>query len=124
MDTNQYDWVDFYKEFSHLLLAYKSNRQELIDKVKSIYNDTGINLPKLEKDARLELRISCYCYPAKFDCERTLRYHRITEQGEETMADNHNNLFSARSRLDCFVNEKQGKNQKDSVIFQRITEPL
>lgn len=40
------------------------------------------------------------------------------------MADNHNNLFSARSRLDCFVNEKQGKNQKDSVIFQRITEPL
>lgn len=53
MSINQYDWVDFYKEFSHLLLAYKSNRQELIDKVKSIYSDTGINLPTLEKDNQI-----------------------------------------------------------------------
>lgn len=53
MDANQYDWVDFYKEFSHLLLAYKNNRQELIDKVKSIYSDTGINLPTLEKDNQI-----------------------------------------------------------------------
>ncbi|MBC3804916.1 AAA domain-containing protein [Acetobacterium fimetarium] len=50
METNQYDWVNFYKEFSHLLLDYKSNRQELIDKVKSSYSDAGINLPTLEKD--------------------------------------------------------------------------
>ncbi|MBJ7531108.1 AAA family ATPase [Dehalococcoides mccartyi] len=53
MDTNQYEWVDFYKEFSHLLLAYKNNRQELINKVKSIYIDTGINLPTLEKDNQI-----------------------------------------------------------------------
>lgn len=53
MDTKQYDWVDFYKEFSHLLLAYKSSRQELIDKVKSIYSDIGINLPTLEKDNQI-----------------------------------------------------------------------
>ena len=53
METKQYDWVDFYKEFSHLLLAYKSSRQELIDKVKSIYSDTGINLPTLEKDNQI-----------------------------------------------------------------------
>ena len=53
MDTNQYDWVDFYKKFSHLLLAYKNNRQELISKVKSIYIDTGINLPTLEKDNQI-----------------------------------------------------------------------
>ncbi len=52
-NAKQYDWVGFYKEFSHLLLAYKSNRQELVDKVKSIYNDTGINLPKLEKDNQI-----------------------------------------------------------------------
>lgn len=50
MGTNQYDWMNFYKEFSHLLLDYKSNRQELIDKVKSSYIDAGINLPTLEKD--------------------------------------------------------------------------
>ena len=53
MDSKQYDWVDFYKEFSHLLLAYKSSRQELIDKVKSIYSDVGINLPTLEKDNQI-----------------------------------------------------------------------
>ena len=53
MNTNRYDWVDFYKEFSHLLLAYKSNRQELIDKVKSIYIDTGINMPTLETDNQI-----------------------------------------------------------------------
>lgn len=53
MDAKQYDWVDFYKEFSHLLLAYKSNRQELIDKVKSVYSDTGIHLPTLEKDNQI-----------------------------------------------------------------------
>jgi len=53
MSINQFDWVDFYKEFSHLLLAYKSNRQELIEKVKSSYSDTGINLPTLEKDNQI-----------------------------------------------------------------------
>lgn len=53
MDANQNDWVDFYKEFAHLLLAYKNNRQELIDKVKSTYSDTGINIPMLEKDNQI-----------------------------------------------------------------------
>ena len=53
MNTKQYDWVEFYKEFSHLLLAYKSSRQELIDKITSIYRDTGINMPTLEKDNRI-----------------------------------------------------------------------
>ncbi len=48
MSAGQYNWVNFYKELSHLLLAYKNNRQELIYKVKSIYSDTGINMPKLD----------------------------------------------------------------------------
>lgn len=53
MDFKQYDWVDFYKEFAHILLAYKNSRQELIDKVKGIYRDTGINLPTLERDNQI-----------------------------------------------------------------------
>ena len=53
MDINQYDWVNFYKEFSRLLLAYKNNRQDLIRKVKSIYSETGINLPTLERDNQI-----------------------------------------------------------------------
>ena len=29
-DSNQFDWVDFYKELSSKLLQYKNNREELI----------------------------------------------------------------------------------------------
>ena len=47
---NQFTWVQFYKEFANKLLAYKNNREELIDKVKSIYTETEINMPTLEKD--------------------------------------------------------------------------
>ena len=49
-NNNQFDWVEFYKELSGKLLAYKGNRQELIVKVKQIFSDTGINMPKLERD--------------------------------------------------------------------------
>ncbi|SEG30033.1 5-methylcytosine-specific restriction enzyme B [Eubacterium ruminantium] len=47
---NQFDWVKFYKELSGILLKYKYNRQELVIKVKQIYENTGINMPLLEKD--------------------------------------------------------------------------
>lgn len=47
---NQFTWVQFYKEFANKLLAYKNNREELIDKVKSIFTETEINMPTLEKD--------------------------------------------------------------------------
>lgn len=47
--NNHFDWVDFYKELSVKLLAYKSNRQELISKVKQIFSKIGINMPTLEK---------------------------------------------------------------------------
>lgn len=40
-------------EFAHILLTYKENRQELIAKVKSIYKNTGINLPTLERDNKI-----------------------------------------------------------------------
>lgn len=35
--TNQYDWVDFYKELASKLLLYKNDRKELVDKVLKIY---------------------------------------------------------------------------------------
>ncbi len=52
-DSNQFDWVDFYKELSSKLLQYKNNREELIEKVKKIYEITGINFPTLEKDKKV-----------------------------------------------------------------------
>lgn len=49
-NSNQYSWVSFYKECAIKLLDYKDNRLSLIEKIKSIYEDTGINLPTLEQD--------------------------------------------------------------------------
>lgn len=50
---NQFDWVNFYKEFASKLLNYKGMRAELIEKIKAIYIMTGINMPTLEMDNNL-----------------------------------------------------------------------
>ena len=52
-EINQFDWVDFYKVLSGKLLQYKNNRSELVEKVKKIYEITGLNLPTLEKDNQI-----------------------------------------------------------------------
>lgn len=44
----QFEWIDFYTEFATALLSYKSNRKALIEKIKKVYADIGIKLPKLE----------------------------------------------------------------------------
>ena len=50
---NQFEWVIFYEELAEKLLTFKAKRDELIDKVKEIYNDTGIKLPTLERNNNL-----------------------------------------------------------------------
>lgn len=52
-EQNQFNWVNFYKEFAWKLLDYKDNRAELVEKVKAIYTKTKIHMPKLEKDNQL-----------------------------------------------------------------------
>nr|WP_276933572.1 5-methylcytosine-specific restriction endonuclease system specificity protein McrC [Globicatella sulfidifaciens] len=52
-EQTHYDWVDFYKEFASKLLDYKDNRNELVEKVKTIYSMTGMNMPTLEKENNL-----------------------------------------------------------------------
>ncbi len=52
-NTNQFDWVEFYKELSEIILQYKDKRDELIEKVKKIYEITGFNLPTLEEDNKI-----------------------------------------------------------------------
>ena len=52
-EQNQYDWVDFYREFASILLDYKNRRNELIEKVEAIYAMTGISMPTLERDNQL-----------------------------------------------------------------------
>lgn len=45
-----FEWIDFYTEFATQLLEFKDNREELINKIYSIYKNIGISVPKLEKD--------------------------------------------------------------------------
>ncbi len=52
--NEQFDWVDFYKEFAQKLLEYKKNRSELISIIKSVYEDIEINMPKLDLDDIVE----------------------------------------------------------------------
>ncbi len=51
--SSQYTWVGFYKEFANKLLEYKNKRDVLISLVKTIYLNTGIEMPTLEKDKNL-----------------------------------------------------------------------
>lgn len=49
----KYPWVAFYKELAEKLSSYGNNRQELVRKVYQIYNETGLNMPKLDTDGQL-----------------------------------------------------------------------
>lgn len=46
----QFDWIDFYMELADKLLDFKNDRASLIEKIKNIYTEINIKLPKLEKD--------------------------------------------------------------------------
>lgn len=48
-----YPWVEFYIEFANKLLAFADNRTPLVDMIKNVYEQIGINLPKLEKDGEV-----------------------------------------------------------------------
>ena len=52
-NINQFDWIDFYKEFANTLLQYKNNREILVEKVERIYELTGIYMPTLERNKQL-----------------------------------------------------------------------
>lgn len=50
MNKIDFSWVDFYSEFATKLLEYKHNRNALINKVTSIFENLGTKMPKLEED--------------------------------------------------------------------------
>ena len=49
MSTNQSTWVSLYKEMASALLVYKDKRKELIEMIKTVYQQIGINLPTLAR---------------------------------------------------------------------------
>lgn len=44
-----YRWVDFYMELASALLKFKNNRNELINILKTIFSDAGMNFPFKER---------------------------------------------------------------------------
>lgn len=46
---NKFKWTDFYSELATALLQYKNKRGELIEVLKKIYVDAGMNFPFKEK---------------------------------------------------------------------------
>ena len=52
-NTDQFDWVDFYKEFAAKLLQFRNDRAGLVENVKKIYEITGLQMPTLERDDQL-----------------------------------------------------------------------
>lgn len=47
--NNRFVWTDFYTELANQLLKYKNNRSGLIEELKKIFNDAGMNFPFKEK---------------------------------------------------------------------------
>lgn len=50
MHQNDLKWVPFYMEFAEKLLPYANDRRTLVEKIKAVYADIDMRLPKLEKD--------------------------------------------------------------------------
>ena len=48
-EKTNFIWVDFYMELASALLEYKNNRSELIEMLKTIFADAGMNFPFKEK---------------------------------------------------------------------------
>lgn len=69
---NQFAWVDFYKEFAGKLLAYKNNRGELVNKVRAIYAEAGINMPLLRKTINwwILIRLQYLVFLIRVPCAR------------------------------------------------------
>lgn len=45
-----YRWVEFYMNFADILLQFKNNRSDLIEKIREVYSSINFKLPKLEID--------------------------------------------------------------------------
>ncbi|WP_058270958.1 AAA family ATPase [Olsenella massiliensis] len=50
MTSAQFAWINFYEELADKLLACRSRRDVLINKLTSVYESIGMSLPKLEAD--------------------------------------------------------------------------
>ena len=50
MTSTKLTWISFYEELSDKLLTYRDRRDDLINKLATVYESIGMSLPKLEAD--------------------------------------------------------------------------
>ena len=50
MTSIKFTWISFFKELSDKLLTYRDRRDDLINKLATVYESIGMSLPKLEAD--------------------------------------------------------------------------
>lgn len=50
MTSTKFTWISFYEELSDKLLTYRDRRDDLINKLATVYESIGMSLPKLEAD--------------------------------------------------------------------------
>ena len=109
MSKNQFDWIPFYEEFADKLLAYKDNRQELIEKIKQVYEVTGIKLPRLERNEDGENEI--------IDIDPFTTFGLFNKQ----ITDAINNIFpviytdSRKNLVDFFISLDEGNHKKEDL---------
>ncbi|MCD7894373.1 MAG: hypothetical protein LUG60_11865 [Erysipelotrichaceae bacterium] len=48
MEEKIYSWIPFYMEFAEKLLLYKDDRTILVSKIKIVFKNIKMSLPKLE----------------------------------------------------------------------------
>ena len=50
--SNDFNWISFYTELATKLLAYRSNREDIIKKIEKAFSNVGMSLPKLESNGK------------------------------------------------------------------------
>lgn len=47
---HNFTWIPFYSEFADILLGYKQNRMNLIEKIRKVFDDANLNFQKFNED--------------------------------------------------------------------------
>ena len=90
-------WVDFYQEFADKLLPYKNNRQELIEKVKQMFDHIGMKLPTLDKDNQV------------YDLDPFTVFGLFNKSRMPTRFDSIPVLFPMNATFYCFIGDRGDK---------------
>lgn len=53
MDS-KFEWIEFYSELANKIIPYRNDRKTLIEKIKTVFSKSALQLPTLEKDGNVQ----------------------------------------------------------------------